>query len=90
MKELFIIKYCSIAFVILPGLAGGLAQELASNIYALMLDAAPAGDNDDKSGGMTREEEDCIMNELVIDGGIRKDALLIVGVHHPVISFERG
>jgi len=28
MKELFIIKYYSIAFVILPGLAGGLAQEL--------------------------------------------------------------
>jgi len=32
MKELFIIKYCSIAFVILPGLAGGLAQELYSTL----------------------------------------------------------
>jgi hypothetical protein len=28
MKELFLFKYCSIAFVILPGRAGGLAQEL--------------------------------------------------------------
>jgi hypothetical protein len=28
MKELSLFKYYSIAFVILPGLAGGLAQEL--------------------------------------------------------------
>jgi len=31
MKELFLFKYYSIAFVILPGLAGGLAQELKFN-----------------------------------------------------------
>jgi len=29
MKELSLFKYYSIAFVILPGLAGGLAQELS-------------------------------------------------------------
>jgi hypothetical protein len=34
LKELFLFKYCSIAFVILPGRAGGLAQELLAK-YAI-------------------------------------------------------